>query len=85
MRAYTGAGTRPLDVWTGGFMGGLMLQFNDRLFWQETGKYADPKQAWTEGGPPLKLFPCTVTTWKSWRDAHPNTDVYVGLWSAAKP
>jgi hypothetical protein len=65
---------RPLDVWLGGFYGDQMLiKVGDDFFGQESGK---PQR-------PGAVFPYTrlthqLTTWKAWRLAHPDTDVYVG-------
>jgi hypothetical protein len=78
VHAFTGIRDGPLDVWVGGFMDQMMLRFDGRFFWQNTGKFVDPAAAATEGGPPLVTVPHTLTTWGAWRKEHPQSDVYLG-------
>jgi len=64
---------QPLDVWSAGYVDGLMLRMDGQFFMQKTRLPLD-------GGRqvPLELMKHTRTTWKEWRDAHPDTDVFVG-------
>jgi hypothetical protein len=76
-RAFTGGPARePLELGVGGWLkGGLALRVGDADYSQETGEcLSDP------GGPPIPYTELRHerTTWKAWRQAHPNTDVYVG-------
>jgi hypothetical protein len=69
-RVFTGDGDGPLDVGVGGYDDGLLLRTNGRRYRQDSGEGMDP-------GEPLP-FPemgFVRTTWKEWRDAHPDTDV----------
>jgi hypothetical protein len=76
-RVYGGGRAEvPLDLGVGGYVNqGLSLRLGDAAYSQETGECVDPG-----GGPPLpyEQFPSERTTWKAWREAHPDTDVYVG-------
>jgi hypothetical protein len=53
---------------------GLLLRYEDRI-------YAQVAESLPGGGgqePPLQKLAFEKTTWKSWRQAHPSTDVYIG-------
>jgi len=69
----------PLDVSVGGWGGrfeesGLLLRVGSTRYRQTTG---EPLK---DGDPPFPYAPAEYvrTTWKRWREAHPDTDVYVG-------
>ncbi len=79
-QAFTGGtGSEPLDMACGGFKGqydwGTMLvrvgRWNYRL---------DNGQALEKDAPPFPYATqeLTRTTWAAWREAHPDTDIYVG-------
>ncbi len=55
-------------------MGRMVLRTESGMYYQDSGASVN------ENGAPLPYahFPVAVTTWKAWRDAHPDTDVYVG-------
>jgi hypothetical protein len=68
----------PLDVNLGGLYGGeLVLKIGGVLYFQESGKPFEP----AEGAPSLPYadHPWERTTWKEWRQRHPETDVFIGL------
>jgi hypothetical protein len=69
-RVFTGNGDGPLDVGVGGYDDGLLLRANGRRYRQYSGEAMEP------GEPlPLAQMGFVRTTWKEWRDAHPDTDV----------
>jgi hypothetical protein len=75
-RVFTG-GTRgqPLELFLGGVKkSNMMLKFGGRLYRQETSQPVD------EGGFafPYREYVAKVLTWREWRQAHPETDVYMG-------
>jgi hypothetical protein len=76
-RVFTGGtGDTPLDLDVGGYVNkALVLRIGVVDYSQETGQCLDPS-----GGPPLPFeeLPHERTTWKAWRESHPETDVYVG-------
>jgi hypothetical protein len=59
----------PLDIWllNSGVQDDLALRIGEGLFSQKSVKLP----------PPLKELPATRTTWKEWKQAHPNTDIYL--------
>jgi hypothetical protein len=79
-RVFTDArGGGPLDVASGGWVGRyeegcMLLRVGSDRYRQDTGlplaKDAPPF--------PLARAEFVRTTWKEWREAHPDTDVYVG-------
>jgi hypothetical protein len=79
-QAFTGPrGRGPLDVAVGGFVGeydwgGMLLRVGPWHYQQDTGQPVE------KDAPPLPYSPAGFerTIWKQWRDAHPDTDVYVG-------
>jgi hypothetical protein len=74
-RVYTGDGTEPLQIMTGGFSGGLLLRIGDVFYHQSTGlPLRDPEATRI----PYQLVEFEEVTWAKWRTAHPETDVYVG-------
>jgi hypothetical protein len=76
-RAYSGGAVNtPLDIGVAAWSErGLVLRVEHADYLQATGESVD-----TPGGAglPYQETPCEQTTWKAWRDAHPDTDVYVG-------
>ena len=69
------AGTQPMKIDLGGYMGGMLLKVGDTFFFQDT------------GGDLVKdrgtVFPYAthlheLTTWKRWKEAHPSTELYTG-------
>jgi hypothetical protein len=58
----------PLDVWQANVGGGedIVLRIGDVSYSQKF------------GSPPLKELAADLTNWKSWKQAHPDTDVYLG-------
>src|SRR5262249_39648009 len=71
------AGSQPLGVTVGGFLEskGMALRIGDVDYLQQTGENLS-----TPDGPafPYPELPHERTTWKKWRDAHPDTDIFVG-------
>jgi len=72
----------PLDVSVGGWRqfdtggrGGLVLKVHGKRYAHSSGKALDPSSA---ARFPYEEVPFTRTTWKAWKQAHPDTDVYVG-------
>jgi Protein of unknown function (DUF3179) len=78
-RVYTnGQSSIPLDVNLGGLYGRQMVvNVAGSLYLQDSGK---PFELGA-GTPslPYKNHPWVRTTWKEWREQHPETDVFVGL------
>jgi hypothetical protein len=76
-RAFTGSQRgKPLEVSTGGMVdGNLALRIGTIWIKQPTGEtmFGDGSAK-----SPLQDFPITRTTWKVWRERHPDTDVYIG-------
>ena len=80
-------GRQPLDVTVGGFYGEyeegrMLLRVGSALYLHEAG-LTPVKDANT----PFPYFKTDFvqTTWKEWREAHPDTDVYVGELPLAPP
>jgi hypothetical protein len=84
-RAFTDPASRgPLDVSLGGLKGDrMMIKVGDRFFLQDSLEPVDSDGA----GPPFPYlpFPTMCTSWKSWREAHPHTDVYVWPTTSGPP
>jgi hypothetical protein len=83
IRVFTGPTGEPLDVAVGGWDNregrqGLILRIGSKLYRQDTLGRA-------EDGPaapfPYPDADYERTTWGRWREAHPDTDVYVGVTS----
>jgi hypothetical protein len=73
-RVFTGDGSDPLPVMTGGFTDGLLLKVGDSMFHQRDGRPLN-------GSGPSFPYPDLAfqeVPWHVWRTAHPDTDVYVG-------
>ncbi|HZT83132.1 MAG TPA: DUF3179 domain-containing (seleno)protein [Gemmataceae bacterium] len=69
-------GDGPLDLGVGGwYEGRMLLRAGNGFFFQDTGEPTTPGS-----GPklPYARLPCEVTTWKFWKEAHPDSDVYTG-------
>lgn len=71
-RVFTGPGHNPLDVWTAGYMNGLMLRYRGQFFLQAT---ARPVAATADAAEALPTLASVRTTWKDWRLTHPDTQV----------
>jgi hypothetical protein len=57
----------PINLWLGGFSKGqLAVRFNEQQYTH------------TSKDIPLDDYPFTRTTWKAWREANPETEVYIG-------
>jgi hypothetical protein len=78
IRAFAGPkGGPPLDVSQGGLLGRKMvLRVGGIDYLQDSGAPVKPGEA--PAAFPYSSFPASRTSWKAWREAHPNTDVYVG-------
>ena len=77
VRAFTAAARgEALKLHVGGLKDSRMLLSDDEhhTYRQETAEPVDPQS------PPLPFepHPFEVTTWKEWRAANPDTDIYVG-------
>src|SRR5262249_13987536 len=76
-RVFAGTpGEGPLDVGVAGWMSNsLALRVGGEDYSQKTGRCLS--RVWG-GRIPYEEHPHVRTTWKEWRQAHPDTDVYVG-------
>src|SRR5262245_4440573 len=74
-RVYTGPGTEPLRIMTGGLADGLLLCVDGGFYDQATGQAFKRPDA---GPLPYELFGFEEMTWAKWRAAHSDTDVYLG-------
>lgn len=80
VRVFTADSTEVLDIGVSGFQpDGMILSVFGRQFRQDTGRPVDPRTP----VPPLTSYPFEQTTWKLWREAHPDTDVSTGTASTA--
>jgi hypothetical protein len=73
---------QPLKLSLGGVRSSRMiLKFDGHLYLQETSERLDQE------GPsfPYREYPATRTVWRDWRQAHPDTDVYVGAVATPVP
>jgi hypothetical protein len=76
VRAFTGPGTAPLALDQGGLMHDRMvLSVGGVDFLQDSGEPIEPGAGVAF---PYATYPCTRTTWKAWREAHPQTDAWAG-------
>jgi hypothetical protein len=77
VRGYT-ADTlgRPLSVGLGGWAGKMMLKTKDGFYWQDTAEATNPH---VHPPFPYKPLPLERATWKAWREAHPDTEVYTEI------
>jgi hypothetical protein len=70
-------GSRPLDAEVTGLLNGQMIiRLAGNVYFHDTGMPVEP----AKNPPPIpyELLTPTVTTWKAWRDLHPESDIYVG-------
>jgi hypothetical protein len=65
----------PLDVGLGGFYGKMLLRIGREFYFQDTGESFPPE---LNRSFPYPNLPFERMTWKAWRTAHPDTDIYVG-------
>lgn len=73
VRVFTDSGSESLDVNIGGFRDGIMmLKVGSQLYSQKTGESLDSENA---SSFPYGAVSFEWTTWKKWREAHPETDV----------
>ncbi len=77
-RVYTsGQSSTPLDVNLAGLYGSeMVVKVGSVLYFQETGKPFEPGA----GVPSLPYadYPWERTSWREWRQRHPETDVFIG-------
>jgi hypothetical protein len=66
---------KPLDVWTMGYLDGLLLRINSDPFFQSTGKFSNPGKEHQRALPSL---PFERMKWKDWVALHPDSEVFVG-------
>src|SRR5262245_34191396 len=76
IRVFTGDVPAPLDIGIGGYDNGLVLLAGGERYRQDTQAPVDPAN---RAGFPHHLMRFERTTWKRWREAHPDTDVVLGL------
>jgi hypothetical protein len=79
VRGFSGpVATTPLDVGLGGLKGNRMIiTVKGVPYYQDTGKSVDEK---ISPAPfPYPSFPTTRTTWREWKEAHADSDVYEGV------
>lgn len=75
VQLFTGGGREPLDVRIAGVRDGQMaLKVENQFYSQQTGQPLDPGLPGHISFEPMKF---ERTTWKKWREAHPDTDVYL--------
>lgn len=71
-------GSAPLDVNLGGLYGKEMIvKIGPVLYYQASGKPFDP--AVSTPALPYADQPWERTTWRDWKQRHPETDVFIGL------
>lgn len=65
---------KPLEMSQMGYHNGLLLRIGSGVYRQSTGEATRP------GDPalPYRTTEHQVTTWKKWREAHPDTEVFTG-------
>jgi hypothetical protein len=67
----------PLDLDLGGWaQGQMLLKTRAGFYFQDSGQATAPEGM---AAFPYGAYPSERTTWKAWREAHPDTDVYVGV------
>jgi Protein of unknown function (DUF3179) len=78
-RVYTDRqGSTPLDVNLGGLYGKeMVVKIGGVLYYQESGKPFDRSQSATSL--PYADHPWERTTWRDWKERHPETDIFIGL------
>jgi hypothetical protein len=77
-RAFTTDGRgEALDIDPGGMQDGqLLLRHEEAWIWQSTGTRVFSSKEFKRA---LRIYPLTRATWESWRNLHPDTDVFLGL------
>ncbi|MDR3632203.1 MAG: DUF3179 domain-containing (seleno)protein [Isosphaeraceae bacterium] len=79
----------PLDISQGGQMRRsqeMIIRADGHGFRQRSLQF-EPQAGLAEVPPtfPYPTHPFTLTTWKKWREAHPDTDVYMGVSNVVNP
>jgi len=75
VRAFTGAASdESLPIMLGGRARSMVLRVGSGFYFQDNVEPFNPERM-----PPFPYpsYPFERTTWKRWRDAHPDTDVFV--------
>lgn len=82
-RVFTGAADgQPLALMVGGRKDArLILRWNGQFYRQETSEPLDKHSV----ALPYREYPADLTVWGNWRQAHPQTDVYMGSIEEATP
>jgi Protein of unknown function (DUF3179) len=75
-RVYSGEGTNPLHIRTGGYDDGLLLIIGAGRYRQDSGA---PVEQGTHGALPYSSIEFVETTWGRWRSDHPDTDIVTGV------
>lgn len=57
----------------------MIVSIQSSLFYQETGKPVETNDPTIK---PISTYPFEKTTWKQWKDAHPNTEIYTRFFGA---
>jgi hypothetical protein len=72
-------GSRPLPLGVAGLdgrrPGKMVIRYGDEFYWQDTGESLKAGAARLG----LATIAAVRTTWKAWRAAHPESDLYAGL------
>jgi hypothetical protein len=78
-RVFTGPKSdQPLEVGLGGWLEGeMLLQISGRFFRQDSRLFLD-----NSGELPFDDLSFERTTWKEWKAAHPDTDIFTGSGTA---
>jgi len=63
----------PLDISSGGYRNGFLLKVGGSFFEQESGRSQS-----SDAKLPYRRLEHERTTWKAWKAAHPDTEVYTG-------
>ena len=74
VRVFTDVITgKPLDIRMGGYSGGMLLLVEGSFFQQESSQSLTPGLEF-----PYRTMSYEETTWGSWKQAHPESEVYTG-------
>jgi hypothetical protein len=81
VRVFSGPGQgRRLRVALGGWdrrrPKSMLLRIGSDMYWQDTGQ---PLEDETTAAFPYRTLDFVRTTWREWREAHPDTDAYIGV------
>lgn len=71
----------PLKIDLGGYVQKMLLKVGDEFYFQDSGASIVENDGATI---PYATHPFEKTTWKKWKEAHPDTELYMGL-PPAKP